>query len=675
MHLNNGSTRALTAVVTRASGKTQTTNVIRWPYVADILRISKPHKRQIQASLLLDIFQDQEITSSDYIPPSILRMAGFTRTLASATALLTTLVLLATPARACGVNDQQYLTGSFTYTTPGGDCPPRTINALPRPSAANIGNQPPSAVESQCKSICDSSFSDCASVYITRSFGPRTPTSSDGNFWACDFYRTGVKPVPNTACFSNNPLEVYEVYKETINSCFASTSSTAAASAYCSDYLLSDPPSQATVYATTVTEGPSAATETSTSTVFRTSNAIITSTVFGGTRSSTRVGTSTSGQTTTSVSTVTVIRTTTVPDVLVPKASTVTVVTTSSVTSTQSVCSAVSSRIARDALLVNNAAILGRAQLPQFQPRSPGDLFRRAAAPACLSQGGEATGADVISSACSCLYAATVTASVTTTVIQSTSTSFAQAFVTSSVVSTSFVQTTSYATVTVNNLVVVTVPTTIVNPTTTIITKITTTFVPTQLTTVKSTRTTTVTTQVQKTTVPTFALYARPANKKGDGPDGKKFRLLTRILGSETSPQNRIIQYRKPKSAAANTPDWVGVNATIIDGYLYIINQQANPKLFGFSLALGSGRTVLGNSGGDDATALRGCAIDVTTKVLDCKLPSGDNAKFQELKWPTGGDGRFMLAQIPKGKAGDKEYKPVMQLLAGEAGTVQLGCQ
>lgn len=585
--------------------------------------------------------------------------------------------LVAPQVEACGVDDRQWLPGRYTFD--GNRSPPESYCAAAQddiitsvPGNGALSSLPQTVVQSSCQKICSSTLTNCATVYISLMSGL---PDSNNNYWQCNFYNPGVAPTTNRAsgdpdCPAYPPTSVFVRFRETVNSCFAESSS--AASAYCvtAKGFQGLP---ATVYATTTSAAASTATSTVASTVTVTQNAVVTSTTFGVYAYVTSSSILTTAVTATSISTVTITQRSSGSSI--PASSVVTVTTTL----TTSVCQAVATRLFVQDESVTNAGVAGRSPASsRADGNSLGDrqtdnsllLPRLIPEPACLSRDNENIPSAVISSACSCLLPATVTQSAST-LPAGTVTTVLVSFQTSTVLSTSISFTGTFSTVTSYRFTTLTIPTTIIQPTTTITTVITTTAIASQPSSAQSATTVTVTSTVKKTAVPTFALFARQAS----GPRDEKFRLRSRMAPDlPYAPENRILQYRRTSGSGADGPDEIGVNATIIEGKLYIFSQLGNPKPHGFSLQL-EDRAVFGQQT-DTEAGLRGCVINDETRKVTCELPNGRKVKMQELVWPAGGPdggGRFMLARVPKGNSG-KKFQPVMQFVAGSEGTADVDC-
>lgn len=393
----------------------------------------------------------------------------------------------------------------------------------------------------------------------------------------------------NPDCPSYPPTSIFVRFRETVNSCFAESSSVA------SSYCVTRQGFQglpATVYATTTSAVGFTATPTLVSTATVTENAVVTSTNFGGYAYVTSSSILTTAVTATSVSTVTITQHSSGSSIPV---SSVITVTTTVITSA---CQAVATRLFVQDISLPSAGMTGRSPASgRAEESRPGSrqtdasllLPRIIPQPACLSKDNENMPDAVISSACSCLLPATVTqgasalpAGTVTTVLVS--------FQTSTVLSTLIFCTGTFSTITSYRFTTLSIATTIIQPTTTITTVITTTAIASQPSSAQSTTTVTVTSTAKKTAVPTFVLFARQAS----GPSDEKFRLRSHMAPDlPSAPQNRILQYRRTSGSGADGPDEVGGNAAIIDGKLYIFSQLGNPKPHGFSLQLGD-RVVFG---------------------------------------------------------------------------------
>lgn len=190
----------------------------------------------------------------------------------------------------------------------------------------------------------------------------------------------------------------------------------------------------------------------------------------------------------------------------------------------------------------------------------------------------------------------------------------------------------------------------------------------------------TATTVVTETSIPTFALVVHPV-----GDSSTMYRLGTRVQGSRKEPTNRILTYIKPGTSSAPDASFKGIDATIIDGRLYIMSKNDKPKLYGFSKQFSgesqyAGRTVLARQPGNDktssSTVLTGCTIDRSKGgIITCKSIGGEAVALQELAWPGRKiKGRFMLGLVPASDRGGEEDQPRMQLAAESFGFAVVGC-
>lgn len=164
---------------------------------------------------------------------------------------------------------------------------------------------------------------------------------------------------------------------------------------------------------------------------------------------------------------------------------------------------------------------------------------------------------------------------------------------------------------------------------------------------------------VDQTSAPTFGLVAR----RVDAPN-KSWRLLSRVLNGGTG-DSRVLQYRKPSKVDGGTGEidgdaqFEGIQATILDGQLFVFSQQSNPRLHGFSKVVVPGdsdkpQQVLGAQTDNQVigTSLTGCTVDQSKgNLLSCKLGNGSAARFQELQWPSKNPNskRFMLGLLLSG--------------------------
>ncbi|KXJ85458.1 hypothetical protein Micbo1qcDRAFT_180766 [Microdochium bolleyi] len=607
--------------------------------------------------------------------------------------LVGVLLLGAVPVFGCGLDDRQYIRHP-DYDDAGQACP--ITSGLPGYiGSSNFNNQGDAEVKTSCQSACnsyrDNNSINCNAYILQLVTGQPTMSGTLPlfNSWQCGFY-TSLPAAPYDYSCDNSgtpPSSMVGIYRETVNSCFASTSSTEAASDYCSDYIGAQP-GPVTVYSVTSTETPDVVTEiiTDMSTITVTQTASAAETEY---TDITETSVITESVTTITVKiTTAVVVTSTAKDIT--KTSTTVKVVTPTTTLTKTVCK-VNGRGLGGAN-ANEITIEARRTIapgngpgfvkhvgpgPMTARHMPGDaLFGRAAAPACLMQGGQSIPPSIISSACSCLFPATVSGMGELTITESASTT--QETLAYTVTESDFTVATSFRTITIlESAQELTTRTVVSTRLSTISIRATSVFTRTALRTDTKTTTTatkTVTKEVQQSSIPTFALYARPAGAK---PGSTKWRVLTRKIGgvSNADPESRVIQYSR---SAKTPPGSDGVTAAIVDGKLYVFSQTNTLKLYGLSIKLGTGpnkgRFVLGQQ--DDKTdTLTGCSVDKSTGVLSCKVTGGKPVQWQELGWPgaAAGDTRLMLGQIPAG--GGKKYTPVMELVAADFGSVQVGCK
>ena len=123
------------------------------------------------------------------------------------------------------------------------------------------------------------------------------------------------------------------------------------------------------------------------------------------------------------------------------------------------------------------------------------------------------------------------------------------------------------------------------------------------------------------------------------------YRLVTRLQGSRREPTNRILTYIETGNPGAAGGSFQGVNATIIDGQLYIMSKNKKLKFYGFSrqfpgTSQHAGRTVLcrqpmdNNDKTSPSTTLTSCTINRSQgAVIMCKPTGSQPVALWELAW------------------------------------------